>query len=40
MSNPYIYKNAQNVAVSMITNLVKELNPDIPDLTVEVEFVD
>lgn len=31
MSNPYIYKNAQNVAVSMITNLVKKLNPDIPD---------
>lgn len=40
MSNQYIYKNAQNVAVSMITNLVKELNPDIPDLIVEVEFMD
>lgn len=39
MSNQYIYKNAQTVATSMIINLVKELNPDIPDLTVEVEFV-
>ena len=40
MSNQYIYKNAQSVAVSMIKNLVLELNPDIPDLTVEVEFMD
>ena len=40
MSNQYIYENAQSVAVSMITNLVKELNPDIPNLIVEVEFMD
>ena len=39
MSNQYIYGNAQTVATSIIINLVKQLNPDIPDLTVEVEFV-
>ena len=40
MANQYIYQNAQTVAVSMIENLVREFNPDIPDLTVEVEFMD
>ena len=40
MANQYIYKNAQDVAISMISNLVKELNPDVPDISVEVEFMD
>ena len=40
MSNQYIYNSAQTVARSMIENLVKQFNPDIPDLTVEVEFID
>jgi len=40
MSNQYIYENAQKVATSMLINLVKQFNPDIPDLTVEVEFMD
>lgn len=40
MSNQYIQENAETVAASMITNLVKELNPDIPNLSVEVEFID
>lgn len=40
MSNQYIYSNAQTVASSIIINLVKQLNPDIPDMTVEVEFMD
>lgn len=40
MANQYIYKNAQDVAISMISNLVKELNPDVPDIIVEVEFMD
>ena len=40
MSNQYIYENAQDVAVSLLINLVKQFNPDIPDLVVEVEFMD
>lgn len=40
MENQYIYSNAKVVATSMITNLVKQFNPDIPELTVEVEFMD
>ena len=40
MANQYIYSNAQTVAKDMITNLVKQFNPDIPDLTVDVEFMD
>ena len=39
MANQFIYSNAQAVAKSMITNLVKQFNPDIPDLTVDVEFM-
>lgn len=40
MANQYIYSNAQDVAKSMITNLVKQFNPDIPELTVDVEFIE
>ncbi len=39
MSNQYIFENAKKVAVSTIQNLVKQLNPDIPDIIVEVEFM-
>lgn len=39
MSNQYIYNNAQTVARSTITNLVRQFNPDIPDLTVDVAFM-
>lgn len=37
-SNQYFYLSAQEAAVSTIQCLVKELNPEIPELTVEVEF--
>ncbi len=40
ISNQYIYSNAKNVSVSTIQNLVKQFNPDILDLSVDVEFVD
>ena len=40
MSNQFVYENAQKVAKSMITNLIKQFNPDIPDLTVDVEYMD
>lgn len=40
MANQYIYQNAKSVAVSMIKNLVLELNPGVDDLAVEVEFMD
>lgn len=40
MSNQYIYSSSQDVAKNMIANLVKQFNSDIPDLTVEVEFID
>jgi len=37
-SNQNYYLNAQKVARSTIENLVKQLNPNVPDLKVEVEF--
>lgn len=40
LSNQYIFSNAKDVSVSMIQNLVKQFNPDIPNLDVEVEFLD
>ena len=40
LSNQYIYDNAKKVSVSMIRNLIKQLNPDVPQLQVEVEFFD
>ena len=38
LSNQYIFSNAKDTSVTMIQNLIKQFNPDIPDLTVEVEF--
>lgn len=37
-SNPSFYHKAQDAAVSTITYLVKQLNPDETDLVVDVEF--
>jgi len=34
------FSNARNSAESLIENLVKDLNPSVPDLTVEVEFME
>lgn len=39
MSNVYIYSNAQEAAEQMLIQLIKQINTDIPDLTVEVEFI-
>lgn len=40
LSNQYIFSSAKDVAVAMIGNLVKQFNPDIPDLQVDVEFME
>ena len=40
MSNQYIYGSARNVAVNMMRNMVKQLNPEILKLTVDVEFME
>lgn len=40
LSNPYIFSNAQKSAVGMIQNLVRQFNPDIPELVVDVEFME
>ena len=37
-ANQYFYEYAENAAISTIKRLVTQLNPDVPDLTVEVEF--
>ena len=39
MSNQKFYESAQKSAENVIEALVKELNPDIPDLVVDVEFI-
>ena len=39
-SNEMYMENAQSTAVTLISNLVKNLNPNIPDLNVEVEFME
>lgn len=39
-SNPEYYAQAKASADKTITQLIKNLNPDLPDLTVEVEFID
>lgn len=39
-SNRMIHENALNSAKIRIENFVKQLNPDVTDLTVEVEFVE
>lgn len=40
LSNQNFYLSAQKAAKSMISNLVKRLTPDVPDLTVVVEFIE
>lgn len=37
-SNQHFYLSAQEAAVSSIQCLVKQLNPKLPDMTVDVEF--
>ena len=37
-SNQYFYNSAKKAAENTIRCLVKQLNPSIPDLIVEVEF--
>lgn len=37
-SNEHFYLNAQKAAISTIQCLIRELNPDIDDLTIDVEF--
>ena len=37
-SNQYFYLNAQKAAVSTVQCLVRQLNPEVPDLAVDVEF--
>ena len=39
-SNQQYYKNATENAKKILTNLVKQLNPDVPDLLVEVEIIE
>lgn len=39
-SNPEYYAQAKASAEKTITHLIKNLNPDLPDLSVEVEFID
>ena len=38
MSNQHFYQSAQNAGRSAIEYLVRQFNPDLPDLTVEVEY--
>lgn len=37
-SSPYFYNAAKDAAKTTLINFVKSLNPEIPELTVEVEF--
>lgn len=39
LSNQFIYDSAKKAAVSMISNLVRQFNQDVPDLRVDVEFL-
>lgn len=39
-SNTLFYKSAKESATIIITDLIEKLNPELPDLVVEVEFVD
>ena len=39
-SNEMYMENAENSAITLISNLVKNLNPNIPGLKVEVEFME
>lgn len=39
-SNRMIYESAADAAKLLVDSLVKQFNPDVPNLTVEVEFID
>lgn len=39
-ANQRFYQSAKNSARTLLTYLIKELNPQIPDLTVDVEFME
>lgn len=39
-SNQFYFESAQKCAEEIIKNLVKNCNPDVTDLTVDVEFID
>lgn len=39
-NNQEFYKRARESAEKMLENLVKQLNPQLPDLNVEIEFID
>lgn len=39
-SDQFFYESAEKAAETILENLVKGFNHDIPDLTVEVEFID
>lgn len=39
-NNQEFYKRAREAAEQMLVNLVRQLNPALPELTVEVEFID
>ena len=39
-NNQEFYKRAMESAEKMLVNLVKQLNPQSPNLVVEVEFID
>lgn len=39
-NNQEFYKRARKTTETMLVNLVKQLNPKLPDLIVEIEFID
>lgn len=39
-NNQEFYKRARESTEKMLVNLVRELNPQLPDLVVEIEFID
>lgn len=39
-SGQFFYESAEKAAETILENLVKGINSDIPELTVEVEFID
>lgn len=40
INNQEFYKRARKTTETMLVNLVKQLNPKLPDLIVEIEFID
>lgn len=39
-SNPNFFDSARSAAETIVVNLIKSFNPDIPDLVVEVNFIE